>query len=447
MHCALLRIVVLACCVSACAAVDPSASWRQVQDLSRPATDATPRWQVDAEDESAVADEMARLMADGMTRQEAIRIALLNNPSLQATFEEVGISQAKLVQAGLPSNPQLSIAPALPLATGNSAVSLLAMISDLWTVPARRAVAEEKSEAALRRVAAAIVLTATDAMKAYDEVLYREARLQVERNHRDLHDQLAARARKRIGLAADADLAMLRIEAEIVEHDLAVARAEKELETARLRLASVLGLDDPSRLPTLSGRFEPPPPDGWTAEAAVAFALERRLDVAAARHEVAAAERQVELERRSVLGPIQLGGIYTGGFGTGDSGGPGAQMSVPVFDQNQAQIAKAEYELRKRQKRLRALEARVRSEILNALADRAFYRKHVELYRTRLEPLQLKAVARAADVDSSDDAQVVLALEARQEEIEGRRGYLEAVRDLISAERRLHRALWAGSSS
>ncbi|MEW6268772.1 MAG: TolC family protein [Thermodesulfobacteriota bacterium] len=441
-----LRILVLGVCASACAAVDPSASWQHVQGLARPATGATPVWQRSEADASAASEEARLLLADGMTREAAVRVALLSNPSLQATFEEVGIAQADLVQAGLPTNPQLSAVPTLPLSAGNSAAALLAFVSDLWLVPARRDVAEAEMDAKIRRVAAAVVLTASDAAKAYDEVLYREALLDVERTNRDIRAETAARTRKQLGSDPD-DVAMLRTEAEAVQQELVVARAEKELASARLRLASVLGLEDPTSLPGLGDRFGPPPPDGWTTAGAVAFALEQRLDVAAARHDVAAAERQVALERRSVLGDVQLGPGYTGGLGTADSGGPALQMGLPVFDQNQAQIAKAEFQLRWREKRLRALESRVRREIADALADIAFYRRHVELYRTRLEPLQVDAVARADAAGARDDVFLLHALEARQEEVDGRRGYLEAVFELRSAQQRLHRALWAGSAS
>lgn len=418
-----------------------------MQGLAGPPTGATLRWQRSDADSSAIADEVRPLLADGMTRQTAVRVALLNNPSLQATFEDVGISQADLVQAGLPSNPQLSLFPAFPLATDNSAASLLAFVSDLWMVPARRAVAEAEHEVTLRRVAAGVVQTANEAVKAYDDVLYRTASLEVERTNRDIRSATAARTRKQADDAVEDDLAMLRTEAEALEQELMVAQAEKELASARLRLATVLGLPGGASLPALGDRFEPPDPDGWTRETAVAFALQQRLDVAAAREKLVAAERQVTLERRSVLADVQLGPGYAGGIGNADSGGPSLQMGLPVFDQNQAQVAKADYELRKRKKQLVALEQRVAREIEDVLADIAFYRRHVELYQKRLEPLQAHAVERAEKLGASNDAAVLHALEARQEEVDGRRGFLEAVRRLRAAQQSLQRALWAGSSS
>jgi len=432
--------------MSACAAVEPEGSFARVQGLVQPPTGATLRWQRDDADAEAIAEEVRRLLADGLTRQTAIRVALLNNPKLQANLEELGMSQADLVQAGLPSNPTLSLFPAFPIAAGNSAGSLLAFVSDLWVLPARRDVAATENEATIRRVAAAVVLTAGDAAKAYDDALYRAALLDVEKTIRDIRSATAARTRKQAGEAHD-DLALLRAEAEALQQELALARAEKDVVTTRLRLAIVLGMADDGTLPAFAETFGPPPAEGWTTATAIPFALEHRFDVAAAREDVAAAEQQISLQQRMVLGNVQLGPGYTGGLESEDSGGPAMQMTLPLFDQNQAQIAKAEFALRQQRKQLVALENKARREITEALADIAFYRRNIDLYQMRLAPLQTHAVEQAEKMGARNDVYVLHALEARQEEVDGRRGFLEAVRQLRAAQVRLQSALWTGSTS
>src|SRR5882757_6975542 len=57
----------------------------------------------------AAAAAVARLLATTLSRESAVQIALLNNRSLQATFEDVGVAQADLVQAGLLKNPVFDI--------------------------------------------------------------------------------------------------------------------------------------------------------------------------------------------------------------------------------------------------------------------------------------------------------------------------------------------------
>lgn len=50
-----------------------------------------------------------------LTIDIAIQIALLNNPKVQATLEELGIAQADLVEAGLLSNPSFEVEARYPL--------------------------------------------------------------------------------------------------------------------------------------------------------------------------------------------------------------------------------------------------------------------------------------------------------------------------------------------
>ena len=52
---------------------------------------------------------MAELLAQPLTVDDAVQVALLNNRGLQATFLELGISEAELVQAGRLPNPGFCI--------------------------------------------------------------------------------------------------------------------------------------------------------------------------------------------------------------------------------------------------------------------------------------------------------------------------------------------------
>ena len=90
-----------------------------------------------------------------------MQIALLNNEGLQASYNELGISEAQYVQASLPPNPtvflQKTVAP-------NGFAFTEAVIGNLFalvTLPARRDIAETQFQAAqLRAIEATLRLTA-----------------------------------------------------------------------------------------------------------------------------------------------------------------------------------------------------------------------------------------------------------------------------------------------
>ena len=53
-------------------------------------------------------DEARRLLETSSARthpESAVQIALLNNPALQAAYEDLGVAQADVVQAGILKNP------------------------------------------------------------------------------------------------------------------------------------------------------------------------------------------------------------------------------------------------------------------------------------------------------------------------------------------------------
>ena len=110
LHPALALYAVLA----GCASVDPEPDWQQVQALVSEGTGATPSWPRSPEDAAAARARVETLLAGGLTRDEAVEIALVNDPRLQIQFDELGVARAAYVQAGLYTNPELAAFIGIP---------------------------------------------------------------------------------------------------------------------------------------------------------------------------------------------------------------------------------------------------------------------------------------------------------------------------------------------
>ena len=67
------------------------------------------RWLRTPEERAEAQAQVAALMQSPLSVDEAVQIALLNNPALQAAFQELGISEAELVQSGRLPNPRLTL--------------------------------------------------------------------------------------------------------------------------------------------------------------------------------------------------------------------------------------------------------------------------------------------------------------------------------------------------
>lgn len=122
---------------------------------------------------------------DGLSKNEAVSVALLNNPELQADFQNLGIAKADLVQASLYSNPNINSVFRFPTRTrgsGSAQVNIESVaavrLSDLWQVPLSQNVAEDLLEVVSFRIFAAILTTIVETKMAYISCLAAELQLQ-----------------------------------------------------------------------------------------------------------------------------------------------------------------------------------------------------------------------------------------------------------------------------
>jgi len=91
-----------------CATVQREASFPQVQSAVANNLGQKIEWNRDGERDQRAQQATRTLLREKLSAEAALQIALLNNRRLQARFEELGIAQADLVEAGLLENPVLS---------------------------------------------------------------------------------------------------------------------------------------------------------------------------------------------------------------------------------------------------------------------------------------------------------------------------------------------------
>lgn len=192
-----------------------------------------------------------------------------------------------------------------------------------------------------------------------------------------------------------------------------------------------LGLGEGESLPPLVDAFGEPPRSNWSSEEILPFAMRSRFDVAAAAAAVEGAEGGLEQERWRVYGEVAIGPAYEGGFGDFDGGGPVIGMELPIFDQNQARIARAEFQLRRQRRLLEDLRLRARGDVLAALAEVEFRRRQATALAARLAGAGAKFAARRTRESLSSE-----------ELLEIRRQALDSIAELRRAETDLQIAVW-----
>ena len=190
-------------------------------------------------------------------------------------------------------------------------------------------------------------------------------------------DQLKLTQRRyQSGAISEADLA--RVQTAKLEVDQAITQAEINLVQAKASLAFLLGVrgELPSfvvREDALLGLGSPPGLEGATVESLMVLAREHRPDLVAQQAQTDRAAASVELAHRQVWPDFALGAQYAvQGLGVNAISPPtvsfGVSTSLPVFYQQQGEVAKASADLRTQQLQQQKLLAQVQSDVQTAWA-------------------------------------------------------------------------------
>ncbi|MEO5725832.1 MAG: TolC family protein [Byssovorax sp.] len=401
-------------------------------------------WNRGGEADVEVASRVRALLAKPLGADEAVQVALLRNRGLQATYEDLMIAQADVVQAGLLRNPVLSGSLRFPLdqaGAPNLELGVEQDFLDVLLIPARKRLASSAFEAAKLRVGNEVMRLAADVRVAYFTLQGAQQMVAMRRTIAEAGEasvELAQRQHE-AGNISDLDYAGEQALYEQIRLDL--ARSEGEILVARERLVRLLGLfgDDvrftlPDRLPDLPAA-DPP------LERLEALAISRRLDVAAARQEVQVSAHQLALASG---GRFLVGGVGASFEREVDGKrvvGPTARLEVPLFDQKQAMLARLEAELRQRRERLAALAIDVRSEVREARSRVLVTRGIAAHYHRVVIPLRERIVALSQQNYDAMLLGVYQLLIAKQSEVNTYREYIEAVRDYWIARSELSRAV------
>ena len=406
-----------------CVTVDPEQDYDEATRLISDATGATVVYRPD--EESEVRARVAGLLEQGLELDEAVEVALLNNPRLQRSFHGIGASRADLVQAGLLPNPVIGFAIRFPLDGGANEIEakLAEEIADFWRLGPRERAAGEVLEATILTVAREASALATRTRVAYFEALAAMELAEIAGRNvgvaRDL--LLVAEAREEAGAGTQLEVNVAL--SERGTRHLEQRDADLALQHALLDLSSALGLEYQLTGEQLVSPLPDPPEWEFDEELLVDLAMQTRLDLRAAERAVSAALARLETELRSRFPNAELGLSYERADGT-DGLGPALGVEIPLFDQNQAQIAKARYLHDAAEKNLAALRLDVRLGVLRVHRKGRIEWETAAFYRDELLPHNETNMKLSMEAYREGRVSFLTALEAQQRFLEARSEYV-----------------------
>lgn len=367
----LLLLLLLAGCVN----VPQDAGFADVQKRVWERVGERVEWRRGGEDDTAVAARMTALLQVPLSVDAAVQVALLNNRLLQAEYEELGVAQADLVQAGLLRNPSFgwSRQEGGSIAKTNWGLEL-DFLGLLLAAPKQRFEGIRFEHAKLR-VSQAVLRHALETRKAWYEALAAEQSAGFMAQVAELavaEEALGERQRKAGNLSRrDA----LRQSAFAAETTVALARERETAYAARERLNRLMGVWGANADWKLPVRLPELPTAAPVFEGIESYGLRQRLDVQMAQKEAEALAAGLKLTRSTrFINVFDLGVETEKSTGEKRITGPALKLELPVFDQEQARISKQEAQYRQSEARLYALAVEARSEM------RESYQRSVTAY-------------------------------------------------------------------
>lgn len=426
--------------IGGCANVPREAGFGSVRSTVADRTGQRVHWDQGSSSDAAVAESVRAVLSKELTADDAVQVALLNNRNLQATYEDLGVAQADVVQAGLPRNPVLSFERRF---RGQAAeFDLFADFLDLFFIPLRRRVAGAAFEAAKLRVADAVLTTAAETRAAFYTLQGAQQMVEMRRSVA-LGTAASAEAAARLREAGNITELELRNEQKLAaQARLDLARAEAEVVQDRERLNVLMGAWGLQTTWTVAPRLPEPPADEVLPDSLESLAVARRLDLAAARAEVESAARSLGLTRAARFVPgVSVGGHYEREPEGNATFGPSVDLPLPIFDQGRATVARGGALLRQARQRFAALAVEARSQVRAAYARMTAARDRAAYNRREVLPLSEQVVRLTQLQYNAMQVGVFQLLQARQAQIDAGREYIETLREYWVARAQLEKAL------
>ena len=439
------RIVVattLAAGVAGCASVPSKGGLDSVQESTRQRIGLRVDWIQGRPEDSVAMAYVNRVLTGEVAVDSAIQIGLLRNKRLQASFEDLGIAQADVVQAGLFGNPVVSAGKALARGGGTGLLSAGVAVPfiDFLQRPLRKRVAAQEFAAVRARMGAAVLTLAAEIRAAYVDAQAAAQMLELRRSVTEALDAsaVAAQALYDAGNLAELDLAQERAQAANARVEL--FRAEGEQRVTRAELERLMGVGGDASW-TLTARLAPPTDSLASIATLAATALGRRLDLRAARSDAEASARALGLTRAFALLPDGTIGATYERDPDGTFTGGSVSIPIPLLNRGQARVARSRALLRQATARHDALVVEIGAEVRQLSAALKSSRAREQHLRTVVLPLRRLVVVESQKFVNAMAQSIFTLLLAKQAEIDAGQAYVDALRDYWVTRAKLERAV------
>jgi cobalt-zinc-cadmium efflux system outer membrane protein len=396
----------------------------------------------------------------GITLDQAINATLVADPKIRAGLEAINQANADRLTSSLPPNPtllvdglMLPLRPFSPDRTGGPPqldVQLNYPVD--WFLFGKRAAAMVSATLAVRQSEAdyadLVRQRIRDSAVAYFDVVEAKALLNLARQDTENLTKLEAATKKAVDAGGRAIVDLNRVRLDLLKSQQDLREAESTLAVAKAKLRAFFGSVAPDPTFDVAAKLDTgPTAEPLPVEEAYSLAQQNRPDIQSLRWQVSKAQADITSERRKAFPQVTPMFGYTRQYQHEALGQPDADSlsvsittTLPSFDRNQGNRAKARSIAVQNQFNLQAGVVDLRAEIEEAVQD----------FRTAFQNAGAVAdeqLKRAADVRDS----ITKAFEAGgrplTDVLDAQRSYRETYRLYITNRANYWRSLYKFSAA
>ncbi len=390
-HATLLAGIALVTLLGGCATLSRDTGFGSVESMTRERLNKDVKWARTDADKQAVRAQVQELLTQPLSADDAVQIALLNNPSLQAKYSDLGIAETDLVQAGRLHNPGFIFAR---LERGGVFEYERQFIFDLFgllTMPTRTRLETQRFEQSKLAVSGEVMRVAAETRRAQiNAVAAQQTALYMDdvKIAAEASAELAARMAK-VGNWSKLDQARQQaFYVEVVAQQAKAKAAEFSARENLIRMMGLWGTDTQFKLPERLPDLPKAPTEFANVEQ---DAIAKRLDVEMAKKQSENLALSLGLTKATrFVNVLDLGYINNSETGLPNKTGYEIELQLPIFDWGDAKVAKAEAIYMQGLNRVAAVAVNARSQAREAYSD---YRTSYDVakhYRDELVPLRQK---------------------------------------------------------
>ncbi|MEY4545809.1 MAG: hypothetical protein RL685_2004 [Pseudomonadota bacterium] len=385
-----------------------------------------------------------RLLAQPLTLDSAVRIALLNNRELRAELLGLGVARGQLVQASV--LPNLSFEAQLGISTEDRSERHWELgagfdLSQLLLRGARRGVAEAELSSARIEAAGATLDLSYQVRLAYYDVLAAAQELELLRASQRAFAAGAETARTLHDAGNLTDLALATELAAEQSAQLELEQAEADALDVRERLNVLLGVFGHDTAWRVEGPLPAPDAELGDLQRLESRAITASLELLGTRTRLdAVARRRGLTETAGWLPQLEIGAHAELDHDVW-SVGPALHGSLPLFDRQQGNVVSLQAELDALRERYTGAAIAIRAATRSARFRAQTNEQRVRRYREKLLPLREQVLRQTLLEYNAMQVGVFQLLQARREQLEANRAYVRTLREYWHARATLEQLL------